>query len=480
MSDGLRGLRPKKYREISLQNKARMRIHERMIKHEKTPSDAAEIEREILELAAHLDAAEHRFLTLVRRFDDSGRWQGAGVRSCAHWLAWKCGLTTATARERVRVARALGSLQRIDEALSKGLISYSKVRALTRVARADNEQRLLNVAKAATAAQLERICRGLSSAEREGRPVSEGERWVVQRQGTGGLVRIEAQLLPDEAALVMQAIDAIRTKAQRAQMAPAAESSKDASAETSSPEPVPPESAVPITLPPRFGRADALVKAADLLLSGGADPDRADEPKRTGGDRVTVLVHLKENDLVGRSVVELEDGTRVSAETLRRMACDAGIVPVVLDDDSGNPLDIGRRTRAIPPAIRRALVVRDRACAFPGCDCTKWLDAHHVEHWLDGGETKLDNLILLCPFHHRLIHEGGFTVALEADQRPQFFDPSGRLVALAPRMPLVPDRALRDVRAANENAGAVIDDRTCRSEWRGERLDLDYVVGVLM
>jgi hypothetical protein len=133
---------------------------------------------------------------------------------------------------------------------------------------------------------------------------------------------------------------------------------------------------VPITLPPRFGRADALVKAADLLLSGGADPDRADEPKRTGGDRVTVLVHLKENDLVGRSVVELEDGTRVSAETLRRMACDAGIVPVVLDDDSGNPLDIGRRTRA--------------------------------------------------------------------------------------------------------NAGAVIDDQTCRSEWRGERLDLDHVVGVLM
>jgi hypothetical protein len=431
-------------------------------------ADAAEIEVELLELAAHLDAAEHRFLTLIRAFDDSGEWMGAGVRSCAHWLAWKCGLTTATARERVRVARALGALPRIDDALSKGLISYSKVRAVTRVARASNEERLLNVAKTATAAQLERIRRGLATAERDERPVGEAERFVIQRRGTGDMVRIEAQLHPDEAALVMQALDEIRKK----KLAAATET--HASAEAS------PRSAQTASPPPRFGRADALVAAADLILSGAADPNRASEPKRTGGDRVTVVVHVKENDLAEHAAIELDDGTRVPAETLRRIACDAGIVPVVVNE-SGHPLDVGRKTRTIPPALRRALLIRDETCAFPGCDCTTWLDAHHVEHWLHGGETKLDNLLLLCPFHHRLIHEGGFRVVLATDaESPRFFDPRGRLVALTPRLPLIPDEALRHLRAANENAGAHIDEHTCKSEWRGERLDLDYVVGVLM
>ncbi len=373
------------------------------------------------------------------------------------------------------MARALGGLPLVDAALSKGLLSYSKVRAMTRVATPDNEEKIVRFAKTATAAQLERICRSAARLKKDGRPIGEAQRWVMQRPGDGDMVRIEAQLHPDEAALVMRALDEIRRKAQPAAENVSAETPPPAHASPAPTENVSAETSGATRPPPRFGRADALVKAADMLLLGGG----AAEPRRSGGDRVTVVVHLKENDLLAKPTVELDDGTRVSAETFRRIVCDAGMVPVVRDAE-GNPLDIGRRTRAIPPAIRRALLLRDGTCAFPGCDCTQWLDAHHLEHWLEGGETKLENLLLLCPFHHRLIHEGGFSVALDRDRRPHFRDPDGRRIALTPPLPLVNDRALCTLRAANENAGARIDDQTCKSEWRGERVETGYVASLLL
>ena len=162
----------------------------------------------------------------------------------------------------------------------------------------------------------------------------------------------------------------------------------------------------------------------------------------------------------GRS--ELEDGTRVSAETSRRISCDAGVVRVTHAPSGANSrggtrdgprrcamgqpvsdrrrvrkalagggpatdgtiLDVGRRTRTIPPAIRRALEVRDRGCRFPGCG-SRFTDAHHVRHWADGGETSLDNCLLLCRHHHRLVHEGGWRVDWWGRGRPVFFDPRG-------------------------------------------------------
>jgi len=115
-----------------------------MFRHAINNEGDSPIERELLTLVAHIDAATQRMLTLIRTYDESGDWRGAGIASCAHWLAWKCGMTPATARERVRVARALGDLPKIDEAFSKGQLSYSKVRAMTRVATPDNEAKLVH------------------------------------------------------------------------------------------------------------------------------------------------------------------------------------------------------------------------------------------------------------------------------------------------------------------------------------------------
>ncbi|RLB48401.1 MAG: hypothetical protein DRJ42_23290 [Deltaproteobacteria bacterium] len=436
------------------------------------------IESELLELAAHIDAATQHFLTLIRTYDESGAWRAWGVVSCAHWLAWKCGMTTATARERVRVARALGGLPKIDVALSQGLLSYSKVRAMTRVATPENEEKLLYTAKAATAAQLEVICRGLRSTGQDPPAARQAERWVIRKRGDGDLVRIEAQLHPDEAALLMEAIDALRDEARAA--AAAASASADVSAEAPSVASVPNEShnvsAEASVAPPRTSRADALVKLADLAFATSAGEL---EPRRTGGDRATLFVHVTDNDLAGARTAELDDGTRVPAETFRRIACDVGLVPVLTGAD-GQPLDVGRKTRSIPPAIRRALGVRDRTCRFPGCDHHRWLDAHHIEHWLHGGETKLGNLVLICPTHHRLLHEGGFTVTLDDQGQALFRDPEGRALTLEPAMPLGQGQAVVHLRAANENAGIRIDSHTCESEWRGERPDYDYIVARLM
>src|SRR6185295_2027215 len=180
-------------------------------------SDTERLADEIAELAAHLDAATHRLLTLIRRFDDAGGWANQGACSCAHWLSWRIGLELGAAREHVRVARAIADLPRVDEALRRGLVSYSKVRALTRVATPATEAALLEMARASTASQLERICRGYRTALRNAageRPEDEAERrWVRERETDAGLVRFEMQLRPDEAAVVRRALEAAMQRA---------------------------------------------------------------------------------------------------------------------------------------------------------------------------------------------------------------------------------------------------------------------------
>jgi hypothetical protein len=181
----------------------------------------------------------------------------------------------------------------------------------------------------------------------------------------------------------------------------------------------------------------------------------------TRAERYQVVLHVEASTLEkerepGRS--ELEDGTRVSAETSRRLSCDASVVRITKDKGEagdgkaaegsmGNALmghgsihHVGRKTRTIPPALRRALDARDRGCRFPGC-VLRFTDAHHVRHWADGGETKLGNLVLLCRFHHRLVHEEGYTVHFPHGQRPYFLDPKMRLLRdrPPPSPPLPPE-----------------------------------------
>jgi hypothetical protein len=172
------------------------------------------------------------------------------------------------------------------------------------------------------------------------------------------------------------------------------------------------------TRSPAQRRADALVEVCRLALRTGELPASGGEPPQL---TVTVAYDPLTRALgVGR----LDSGDRVSPATVRRLACDAQIMPVVLD--GGNQvLDAGRSRRLATGPLRRALVVRDRGCSFPACDQPpRWCDGHHVRPWSSGGPTRLDNLVLLCRHHHRLIHESDWTVRIAADGLPEFLPPA--------------------------------------------------------
>jgi hypothetical protein len=275
---------------------------------------AAEVDRladEIAELSAHLEAATHRLLELIRRFDAGSGWYTHGCLSCAQWLSWRIGLDLCAAREKVRVARALGALPRIDDAFRHGRISYSKVRALTRVATPENEASLLEVARSSTAAQLEKICRGyrraLNGLAGKLPCDDEDQRWVRDRSTDSGMIRIEAQLLPDEAALVLKAIEAARERAWKA---------RRASAESRAEENGCREAAAAPTRRRLLHRADELVQIAEDFLTSSAVEAK--------GPPVEIVVHVEADSLADAAFAEtgtLEDGTSVPRATVDRLAC---------------------------------------------------------------------------------------------------------------------------------------------------------------
>jgi hypothetical protein len=383
--------------------------------------------QEIATLSAHLDAATHRLLECIRDFDQSAGWFEQGALSCAHWLSWRVGWDPGTARERVRVARALGRLPTIDQALRTGSLSYAKVRALTRVATPQTEALLLQMALLATGAQLERLCRGYRAVVEGERAPRPEERSVRRRQLPGGRVKLELVLEADEADLVLRAVD--RAREVRAEQA----ASVDVSAETCWP-----------------SRADGMIRLAESFLAGHPVAGN-------GGERFQVMVHLDQEALGpdGALAATLEDGTRVSAETLRRVACDCGLVAVHHD---GQALNIGRRTRSIPPAIRRALRLRDRGCAFPGCTHTRFLHAHHVEHWL---------------------HEGGWRVTAVADGDFCFHSPAGAPLASLPPQERVSD-GVGWLREWAEENSLDIGPQTNFPQGDGKKPDYDLAVSGLL
>ena len=396
-----------------------------------------------------------------------GRWVVVeGAASCAHWLAWRIGLDSATAREKVRVARALGKLPAIDEALRVGKLSYAKARALTRVAAPETEAKLLEVALVATGAQLERICRGYRRALAPDEALAPEERSVRRRDLPGGMVKLEIVLAPDEADLVLRALDRGREVVHgREQTDVSAETRKrndvrqDVSAETSAPGSTWPS------------RADGMVALAENFLAGNPATGN-------GGERFQVMVHVDQDPLAPDGVLSasLDDGTRVSAETFRRIACDCGVVAVAGD---GAGLNIGRRARSIPPAIRRALALRDRGCRFPGCTHTRFLHGHHIQHWLHGGETSVDNLVLLCTFHHHLVHEGLWTVARGEDGELAFTAPEGRALQAEPPRQMV-QGVLESLHEWAKDRGLDIGADSNLPLWDGTRPDYDWAVGALL
>jgi len=185
------------------------------------------------------------------------------------------------------------------------------------------------------------------------------------------------------------------------------------------------------------------------------------------------------------SVARIEHGPHVCAETARRLACDSGLVTMTRDR-SGNVLDVGRRRRTVPAAIRRALDVRDRGCRFPGC-MSRYCDAHHVTPWVDGGETKLDNLVLLCRHHHRRVHEGGWRVTLcrragaapGATNEVRFHRPDGGLLPYVPPRATLPEEPAYDLERENDRIGIEIGPWTATPRWLGERMDVDWALSTL-
>src|ERR671919_84552 len=371
-----------------------------------TAAPVVELDRlgdEIAELSAHLDAATARLLALIREFDARGGWN-SGFRSCADWLIWRVGLAPGPAREKVRVARALGTLPRLAQALARGEVSYSKVRALTRVATPATEERLLAVGRAGTAAHVERLVRGWRRLDRQA-----------------------------------EAREAARQHASRA----------------------------------LHVYADALALLAETALHQGLDPGAP-------GERYQVIVHvdapvLADADQPGQSV--LEDGTRVPAGTSQRLACDASRV-VMRHDLDGHLLEVGPRTRTIPPALRRALHYRDRGCRFPGCR-VRLGQGHHIRHWAQGGPTTLSNLALLCRRHHVAVHEEGYQVHRQPDGELQFRRPDGRILPEVPPPAEVPGDPVEIIRARHEAAGLALHARTATPGWMGERLDVGWAIDVL-
>jgi 5-methylcytosine-specific restriction endonuclease McrA len=427
-----------------------------------TPQPVADLDRlgdEIAELSAHLDAATARLLTLIREFDARGGWN-RGFRSCAAWLSWRVGLDMGAARERVRVAHALGTLPRLADALANGVLSYAKVRALTRVAKPETEARLLAVGRAGTAAHVERIVRGWRQVDRR----AEARKAARQHAGRGlrvyededGMVVVQGRLTPEAGALLRRALEAGREvlyqKTRRAAR---------------------PDPTDPVAQPPTIAQqqADALVLVAESALHHVLDPGAP-------GERYQVVVHvdaavLADPAQAGESA--LEDGAGVSAETSRRLMCDASRT-VMRHDTRGHVVAIGARTRTIPPALRRALLHRDRGCRFPGCG-VRVAEGHHLHHWAQGGPTTLSNLALLCRRHHRAVHEEGYQVARGPDGTLQFQRPDGR------PLPEVPASAARDsvamLQARHAVEGLRLDAHTARPGWLGERLDVGWAIGAL-
>lgn len=508
-----------------------------------------DLESELLGLAGHIAAAECRFLQLLAEFDLRGGWAGVGVRSCAHWLTWRAGMSLRTATEHLRVAHALTDLPRVTAAFAAGRISYSKVRAITRVApgtavpasilasgvgparpaeatasdftaattTADTtdpagpadttdtteaayttgtrapadgtrapagpgappaapgvasvaepgvvdpgtaEQVLVDLALSGTASHVETIVR---QVRRRTTPPADltARRGVTWHHDADGSLVLRGRFTPEDGAALIAAIES----------------------RVPAPTPAGPAN---VALPPDLDRqalehspgrvVDRLAaRRADALLELVQGSDEATAPVVARGS-ADVVVHLEIADGAAR----VADGTEISTATAERLACD-GRARVLLDDRSTNRLYLGRSRRLASPAQIAALTARDSAdgggCRFPGCGRRRWLHAHHVRHWLHGGRTDVDNLVLICGYHHRLVHEHGYRIRLRDGGGWEFRRPDGRPVE--PSGAPLTGRA-EGVAEINVRAGLEIDRTTLTPDWYGDRLDPGPILDALL
>ena len=368
----------------------------------------ARIEEDFSELHRAAELIELERLRRLAEIERRGIFARDGHLSSASWMASRHKVAWGTAKQSVRVARALDLMPLTLRALEEGDISFSAVRVLSQAREADPEiferaeGELVEAARIHSIGDLQKVAaywRQRVDRERS----SEGEDKLRERRKLHasvsflGMVRVDGELDPETGETLLTALRSVL----------------DAEARSRGEDD---------TRTPAQRRADALGEICRQWL------DRSDRPT-VAGERPHITVTVDTEALKGGpGASELDHTGPVPPEVTRRIACDASVMRVVLSGSS-EPLDVGRRTSVVPPAIRRAVIVRDGRCRFPGCDRPHtWCDAHHVLHWADGGSTALPNLVLMCRRHHRMVHErGGFGLTLE-DGRPVFRRPDGSVL----------------------------------------------------
>jgi Domain of unknown function (DUF222)/HNH endonuclease len=428
------------------------------------------IEDEIAQLSALIGAATYRLICLIGELDRRDGWADPldtrGFRSCAHWLSWRVGLSLGTARQYVRVARVLPDLERISAAFGAGELSYSKVRAITRIAKPDNEEMVLGWARAGTASQVERLVREFRRAD----PVRENDRAIVQQESRSlttwfdseGMLVMRGRLSPEQGALLVKALEVS-----------ADELTADA---RDSAEPSGATEAASASEPRLTGdqlKADALARVAGRALA-------CDAFQSSTSDRFQVVVYVDAEVLADPAAdgrCHLEDGPVLAPETARRLVCDATVS--VMHHGPDGEVCAGRKTRAISTPLRRALKSRDGTrCAFPGCPC-RGRDAHHVQAWAKGGPTVLHNLQTLCRAHHTLVHEGGYRVESLPGGKFRFLRPDGLEVMVAPATGPVVRDPVSALATDWLPPNLCITPDTGRPTWDGESVDYEWSILLL-
>lgn len=370
-----------------------------------------DLERRLTTQAAIVAAETAEFLALLTAFDRREGWRGDGVKSCAHWMNWQLGTSFRTAREQLRVGHALAELPLIRASFEAGEITYSRVRAITRIALPETEEHLLMLARESTGAQLDTMVRtyDLLAKQNDEDPPAPPAPELHRRREPDGRVTISLTTDAADAEMVMQAVHAAMT----------------------------PDAERPLV----ERRADALVAVTDSYLAQGP----AD---RSGNDRTSIQIHEDARRAF------LPDGTRLDEQTKERATCEA------------------RRSRKSPgvsASLRRQLLARDGGCIWPGCNAVHHLHAHHVIHRKNGGPTTLDNLVLLCGHHHRLLHGDGYSIRRLPDTTWEIRRADGSIVAATPTKLTVPRNRIRR---------RIDDPATALSRWTGDPLDTAELVRI--
>jgi Domain of unknown function (DUF222) len=453
------------------------------------------LEAEIVELSSQLTAATSRLLGLVGEFDAVEGWREWGMRSTAHWLSWQCGAGLTAGREQVRVARALRTMPLVSAEFAAGRLSYSKVRAVSRVATAETEATLVEWALHATAAQLDRLVAAQRRVVRDGDVRARHDaRFLSWRWDDDGSLVGWFRLPPEQAAVLLRALETAKVELPReAPTAPAAapvqterptgwQFDRDVVARFadrypgSGPVRDTPAEAPPIDIqkdvPAEASSSrsvDALVRVATRYLD-----NRREAATVNQRERYQLVLHatneqLARDDDTAAYGATTDDGIRLHPQTARRLTCDCP-TSTLTEDRHGNPLHLGRRTRRIRGRLARAIQCRDRGrCQAPGCTAAATM-IHHIRHWARGGPTCLINLISLCDAHHWLVHDGGWTIAVIRPGVWRFYGPDGRRLD-TDHAPAAASRPL-------PNDPSIAPDAVT-GHWTGDKLNIHYATGVL-